>query len=288
MSTKELYQEWKQKIPLELRKRQKNDAEYGADKNAGFMCGESAATMKDFREELSPLERPHVESLYGTNNTLFQKDFDEQAKKLKSGKIQKKVYQSAMSCQYSSAVWCRTVLKEGTSDNVHETKKETIRKLYIKYPPGNWLMNYLENAPSSPAQRYKSSLAGTCHDNITAQLKKLINPTGVSGIWPRLTVTNIAQTKAENIIASALYSSNSATLIQMKFHCFAIYTVGNNEVYVFDNTIGCLKFKRPELVKKFIKWACTRNEEMRTVNQTVKHGMRQSAYPSWTAVKVRS
>ena len=80
------------------------------------------------------------------------------------------------------------------------------------------------------------------------QLKKLIN-SGISGReWvPMLSASTIKHTRAEMVIASALSINGRATLIQMKSHCFAIYNVGNKEMYVFDNTIGCLKFQRKDL-----------------------------------------
>lgn len=199
----------------------------------------------------------NIHPLFGTENDLLEDIV---------GNRDYPAIRNPQSCQASSAVWCKYMLRRserierGERDlpiiNVHndENCKRQIAQLT------NTVFNEDRNA------------FGGMNLQIKKVMEKLIKNAGLEPLAITPTSPNI-------LFFYIFRAVGKPVMIWMKSHMIAIYMKDQNEFYIFDNTIGCLRFDTREAVKAWLLWACKRNGE------TVKKNWVYHFHPRWLAVK---
>lgn len=207
--------------------------------------------MKDFRKSSTYKRFPNndMRAVFGTDNSLFEQDAKQDSRFLEGG----------MSCQYSSAVWCREALRGNPEMNVHEKRKHSISTLYMKMHPKRWRWNIY---------------GPTAGQNLI----KLVKEIGLVGKW-------IPGRSQVNVLKKAIEADGMATLIQMRSHAIAAFAKNVNEIYFFDNTVGCLKFRNKRAVDVWLEWVCNENDEGKKISMGF--GKKRWEFTPWTGIKCK-
>ena len=146
--------------------------------------------------------------------------------------------ETSESCQASSAVWLKhTILYNEPHLNVHEEARSEIRDLHLY-------------------SRGKVNFGG---NNLTTNksFKILMEAVGLRG-------TPILQTRSDRIIDQISTRIGVGLIIAMDTHTIAMYRgkIGSRIFwYVFDNTVGCMRFKEKKSLFTWLMWACKINRE---------------------------
>jgi len=147
-------------------------------------------------------------------------------------------------CQAASAVWCSQAIvgKHDVNPMEDEDLKKTVEKLRTKCLEKGKEFNFVTDRSQriSQLKRLLGLVSLKCQNNDKGSTYlEVMNEIGMAGD----------------------VNSPTAWIIHQYWHVTAASRVNSNELYFYDNNIGCVKCNSFYGLRRYVRWAAERNDE---------------------------